>query len=1508
MSGVGARLGQGGITAVSDGDVAVPVVAVSYSHPALAGRSVVRLVPEGLVEAEDLTLGVSGFASQGGVRVGFVRRRAVGFPAWPIVHDPENAQHALNLVADLERAASLAQTKAGAAKSLLTELAARLDASAPHFLPTFLEEAGRIFLAVDNPQFASQMFSKAREAERRHNLPIDEVRHREVFLEFAYAGAVSGKELSAEAKSLGARLDPAEAYEQFRALCVERVRGGVAPYAGMKKDLATLAKAAGLKPAVEEVGVAADLLWAGSIQRAPGSFWKNYDKAIRKVAQADELLQVRLLGVFPEELGTDEWLGVLRDTGALERVKDGTHPDFVPRLIAWTTREGVCESELLAPVLTGILPGATSSPVTVRNYEAIPAAAFEQFLANDVTFTLEYPHAEVGLRLTEWADKPNRMPLPHLVAEESMREPLVEGLNDALRHEDLVETLVTDPHIRTLIVELLTGNAELLELTPPSVDRLVEVTDFVRSFEDVDDPEVQALLDRVRVFHRDPAEVLAETLRRGVPEELGWPELDVTVSALETQDADMVRQLDCWPGVMVLNDNHVKHIRGGVVTDIPNWTGETLEGATEVDGQYALVYRDTVWNDYITWSGDHKNLPTRHYNFSLRGLHATAPVPGGRLCNDETLMRPGHNSWSSAGSVLFVDGDRVWLANGDTGVELDPATGEAGRESLPDWFEEQKRRHPDLIFDANRSQHRPVTDETKDSPFSTADGYHRHAVFTRLDRDDYCLIVDADGTEYTVPGPYAPCACGVLRRPGGGTWVLAKPRRNDTVLDPSDLMPISCRGYGMSTGMWWHHTRPVDPQASERFRSITADDVRPLFDHLEDLPAAIGQHLNVTDEQLIRAIAEHTTTLAEAWPQESTSAKKGEQSSVTELAETPTLKKHKDLLASVLQYHRGDFDGMRVWQDTARLGLHNHEVPATTTYGVRFNWLELLGRADALLALAAVPGRTIEEVQTLKDLWVVLRDSGALSATHLTLDRMVTDTEDFYLADTDDPPATIRRYPMEAEALVLVRADGGGPVTIDGCTFNVLSSTPIMPSRTDLEPVFDALIERIEADGPLPWSVELGKEFADVSGAPVADAHLIVAGFPSFASFDVNFLPKKLRADIGLKVAQATEVRRRLKKSDEHFLGVLAAGVPEDATRLVTDGLDVQAMAAYWAEHGPDYEEQLPDHIAERRPKTIAEDELHHVITGTHENDWWADKVVAALWLAGELDLSDPLRANVASYLEQLDTELTGIRKVWIGTQYAEDEHNRLREMLGVPSRDPEDRSEQSFEVGRFTLEQETRWDRLYIDLSTITDLNDPDLALSRDMCIAAGQNMDTVAAATLRLGGVFGLYAQWLRQPGAGDPHDPLVAAPGVVAEVVAELSVSEDAARYYLQLLALPDPTDANVRRWNGWKKADITRAGAELVAAGVVVEGKRARSGRGFFLPGGWAEANSPHPPMELWKVNAFQMVTPVTRTKYEPMLRVPMAPVPPPEWFADRWERSRGDDGPQFAELSTTRRRP
>lgn len=598
--------------------------------------------------------------------------------------------------------------------------------------------------------------------------------------------------------------------------------------------------------------------------------------------------------------------------------------------------------------------------------------------------------------------------------------------------------------------------------------------------------------------------------------------------------------------------------------------------------------------------------------------------------------------------------------------------------------------------------------------------------------------------------------------------------------------------------------------------------------------------------------------------------------------------------------------------------MHDRYVPEkgyTHNRGFGSNdWMKLLGHGDGLLVSAASPGRTADEVQALKELWIVLRDAGALAADNLVFESY--DSGAFTPGSKEQlPPRAVRLDRYGSRNIPVVRVASEEPMTVNGTPLKLISRTAIAPSRTDLEPVFDALLARIEQDGPLPYSASVGEALAAAAQAPLADAHLIAAGFPNLYSFNTNFVPKDLRAVMGLKVAELETARDRLIYFVDHFASILAAGLPDDAEELLTSGPDTDAMARYWSEHGPDYLPELPARIAERIPKMLKENVLQSIAAGQHLDtdsaDGWAQEVGALIWLATELDMTDALRPALADLAERLHNSPRGIEAIKVAITGVGEDDEAVRSAIGAPKRTEGDTDRKDLQAGRFAVEQHYDGDVIFVDLS---DVDEPcrDLDLAREWVkdLHFGTSRMRVAAVDLRAHGALTAYAEWLKQPGKGEPSDPLVSAPELVATAANTLGVSEDAARYYLQLLAWPDPTDKNIRRWNSWKKADIVRAGDELVAAGKVVEGKRPRSGRSYFLPGGWVEKvqkSDGQLPIEVWKLPAFGIEQTGNKGEFEPQLGIAVAPLPPTEWFAACWERSQGDDAPQFAELETTRRR-
>ncbi|WP_405386324.1 hypothetical protein OG596_01755 [Streptomyces sp. NBC_01102] len=309
----------------TDRDDADALTARTYTHTALGDRPVVRLVPGTLGEAEDLALEFLGLARTAEAPVvGQVRRETLGFPAWALVNDPANGHHALALVKDIERLGRQARTRAGAAKEGFDALGTRLGRAVPHFLPTYYEQVARLFLQAENTTYAASFFGKAREAERVHGLVVDEDRQRAVFLEFAFAGALTVKALRQYVRDLVARLAPADAWAQFRRLLVERCAAGMPPYAALPQDVRALVKAAGLDREAAERELVADLIGSPGVVRAPASFWTAYRSALIALARRDTAVRARLLGFFPEtfsESGRDTdgepgWLALLAESGA----------------------------------------------------------------------------------------------------------------------------------------------------------------------------------------------------------------------------------------------------------------------------------------------------------------------------------------------------------------------------------------------------------------------------------------------------------------------------------------------------------------------------------------------------------------------------------------------------------------------------------------------------------------------------------------------------------------------------------------------------------------------------------------------------------------------------------------------------------------------------------------------------------------------------------------------------------------------------------------------------------------------------------------------------------------------------------------------------------------------------------------------------------------------------------------------------------------------------------------
>ncbi|MFD6423949.1 hypothetical protein [Streptomyces sp. NPDC060198] len=764
----------------TDRDDADALTARTYTHTALDDRSVVRLVPGTLGEAEDLALEFLGLArvSEAPV-VGQVRRETLGFPAWALVNDPANGHHALALVKDIERLGRQARTRAGAAKEGFDALGTRLGRAVPHFLPTFYEQVARLFLQAENTTYAASFFGKAREAERVHGLVVDEERQRAVFLEFAFAGALTVKALRQYVRDLVARLAPADAWAQFRRLLVERCAAGMPPYAALPQDVRALVKAAGLDREAAERELMADLIGSPGVVRAPVSFWATYRSALVALARQDEAVRVRLLGFFPETFsesrkdtdGEADWLVLLADSGAeylltaLPDTSGDTASDSAPSVspAGWLARwEAHRRRNRATAARSPQTLGLAARMADRLRADGCPVELFQGRWQRNADLDLLDLCLASGVRVVEPDDQGTGqsagVPLGQwltdtapgardlaAVAERPVFRALLRrnigGLGNE-RNQRLGDAgmakLAAHPVLSVILREWLTACAEeycAARGLPGLRTAHSRLSAFRTVIADVA-PEAVRLLEG-----HDVVPLLASTLRTGVLDELGWPALDETYAELAAEVASATRQ------------QHHRSENVGVTGAWPALILSTLERAVVVGPQgvllrhtlrlpaavdhwrtFAFRYVDgellVIWWEDGTQRGYWSHRPAEVFTVGGEQIprwggsgasdDVCLPLPGGGRATGGQALHAGDTSLPPQRAVIS-DGTGHWR-EGHQGsqqvwLEYDPAAGTHGRASLPAFLRSGVRDGTRLLTE--HCQVLPIQPGLEATPFGT---------------------------------------------------------------------------------------------------------------------------------------------------------------------------------------------------------------------------------------------------------------------------------------------------------------------------------------------------------------------------------------------------------------------------------------------------------------------------------------------------------------------------------------------------------------------------------------------------------------------------------------------------------------------------------------------------------------------------------------------------------------------------------------------------------------------
>ncbi|MFF4447621.1 DNA-binding protein [Streptomyces sp. NPDC001502] len=897
------------------GSDVVELTARAYRHPGLGDdRVVVRLAPGELGAAEDLAAGFLGLVRDEGEPpvVGLSRRQALGFPEWVLVHHPEDGHHALAVVPELDRIARQAKTKPKAALDACLELAGRLAASVPHFLPLFHEQAARLFLAVENTTYAAQLFGRARDAEAQHGLGIDEDRLDAVFLEFALVGALPVKVLTGYGKALAGRVTPAEAYERFRRLCVRRTAGGLAPSAQAAAELRRLARAAGLTGTEPEQDYLAELLPLPATLRAALGWWKAHRGALVALARRVPAVRGTLLGLTPPSGDGGEfttlWLEILEESGATAGLVDGDLPAeqcCADGTAGWLERFHAARhsgwgSRPTLPLLLDLVErGAEQlrTELARPEREAGLRIGVEDADLLDLLLALDVPvadpeaesehrrHRHDHLNLSEWADGDQRRDLLALAADQRFHPAFRRALDAfGAGHADVVRSLAASPGGRPLLAEwmrdiALASTAAGLPGVPEAIARLgwlpTEALELA--------PEEVAAAAAA-----DLAETLARTLRGGLFEELAWPSWEEALAELSPgQGREALTVVEAWPYLIVANQTQVRVIDADstVLThDLRVPTGTSYNhGFHYVDGELLVFW--SSWSSNGTegyWHhspGTVLTLDTDRSHWSLRSDHLSLPLPGGGRATGGGVLHRGDTKLPDE-RPLLSDGTSYWVwqrRDEETGhgwVEYDPAGGTHGRYSLPAFFTDALRADGDAAL---RTGHytwlRPAPTVDGSVLGEPADGLLGWRT-VRLPGNGW-QGTDTGGRTVAVPeGREVPVAA--LTFPGDNRpRSLSQHWQELSITDPDGVVTATSRdGHrrrsAFGTGSvdlpplsHWYALRPRDTEGSAVLRAADRETVAALLkaaaaaDKAADLPDLVGAALpRITAPKIIGGIVE----------------------------------------------------------------------------------------------------------------------------------------------------------------------------------------------------------------------------------------------------------------------------------------------------------------------------------------------------------------------------------------------------------------------------------------------------------------------------------------------------------------------------------------------------------------------------------------------------------------------------------------------------------------------------
>ncbi|MFC4149871.1 hypothetical protein ACFO0M_26775 [Micromonospora mangrovi] len=872
------------------GDRAVPVTARTYRHPVLDDRPVVRLVDAALGEGEDIAVGFLGLVPVAEPAVvGLGLRRPLAFPEWVLVHHPADGGHALAVVPELQKLAKQVRSRPKAALDGHQGIADRFARTLPHVLPTFFEQAARVFLAAGQDTYATQLFNKARKAEAQHGLPVDLDRLDEVYVEFASAKVVSATALAGYAKELSAQLPADEALTRFCRLALRAAAAGVVPSTQSATAVNRLARAAGKAGGSRGTDAAdaclTELLRLPVAAEAPAGWWKAHLPAVTALAGRDPAVRGSLLDLMPtdrDDLVT--WLALLTGTGALAGLTDPDVPETArPQdgSVGWLRR-------FLSRVNSGHRPARVAQlyPLVDRMADRlrVELAASRETLAHDgdldlldqllaLDLPVTPPTERDTLDLARWVQVEGDRELRAVAGDDRFAAALRRGLDQLDGQQHALRRMVGAPGVRPVLTDWLRARirhrfAAGLPYLAESVDWLgnlpVEALHLVA--DDLGGPGGPVRGgDLGQALDVDLAERVARSLRGGLIEELGWPEWELAWREVTGGDRRVeVTAQEAWPYVILGGPTTVRVLgTEGIVLRhdlrIPAGDMWGQPGYHYVDGQLLVCWHSKargydLCGYWHSSPGDLQPVQGRQHGPRPRTNEITLPLPGGGRTSGggvlhvgDTVLPPelpvitdGISHWVHRHSD--VDGERGWR-------EYDPVHNTHGRRSLPRFLADLPV--PGSQLRESASWLRPALSDRATPAAVPVDGLLGWRVFTLPDGS--VRGQDLAGRTVTVASGQEPIAALVLPGDDRPRAVLPGP----VLLDPDGVAsaaagPPSSRTYTpdaipLPGARFLGHLLPRDPAGSAALRRIDRDTAAVL------LKVAVDERRAALAEEAARA-------------------------------------------------------------------------------------------------------------------------------------------------------------------------------------------------------------------------------------------------------------------------------------------------------------------------------------------------------------------------------------------------------------------------------------------------------------------------------------------------------------------------------------------------------------------------------------------------------------------------------------------------------------------------------